>query len=61
MGDIFDDYPLEAGWDCDSDGFLFQRSVCEACAREEHWNCSMVDWCTCDDARDGDRFDAGGD
>jgi hypothetical protein len=23
-------------------------SMCEACTRDEHWNCGMQTWCECD-------------
>lgn len=35
-----------------------EHTVCEACARDEHWDCCLATWCTCDDPADGDK-DAG--
>lgn len=32
-----------------------EHTVCEACARDEHWDCCLATWCTCDDPTDGDK------
>lgn len=30
-------------------------SICSACAKDEHWDCNLATWCTCDDPTDGDE------